>query len=108
MAQGETEKSIAAYGQAVELAPTLAPPRVNLGAQLLQSGRLPEAEAVSAMVIALRSGLTRAEGNYLRALAQIPNAWNREIGRKAIAKEKFRCQSAKCYHETACLCRIAA
>lgn len=46
MAQGETKKSIAAYAQAVELAPTLAPARVNLGAQLLQSGRLPEAEAV--------------------------------------------------------------
>ncbi|CAN0262675.1 unnamed protein product, partial [Ectocarpus sp. 8 AP-2014] len=43
---GETEKAIVAYSRAADLAPTLAAPRVNLGAQLLQSGRLVEAEAV--------------------------------------------------------------
>lgn len=52
MAQGETEKSIVAYAQAAEMEPTLAPPRVNLGVQLLQSGRLPEAEAVRVMLLA--------------------------------------------------------
>lgn len=44
--QGETDKAIVSYTRAAELAPKLAAPRVNLGAQLLQSGRLPEAEAV--------------------------------------------------------------
>ncbi|CAM9759864.1 unnamed protein product [Ectocarpus sp. 6 AP-2014] len=44
--KGETEKAIVAYSRAADLAPTLAAPRVNLGAQLLQSGRLAEAEAV--------------------------------------------------------------
>ncbi|CAM9338444.1 unnamed protein product [Ectocarpus fasciculatus] len=44
--KGETEKAIAAYSRAADLAPTLAAPRVNLGAQLLQSGRLAEAEVV--------------------------------------------------------------
>ncbi|CAM9865312.1 unnamed protein product [Scytosiphon promiscuus] len=44
--KGETDKAIAAFSMASDLAPTLAAPRVNLGAQLLQSGRLPEAEAV--------------------------------------------------------------
>ncbi|CAB1110945.1 unnamed protein product [Ectocarpus sp. CCAP 1310/34] len=43
---GETEKAIVAYSRAADLAPTLAAPRVNLGAQLLQSGRLAEAEVV--------------------------------------------------------------
>lgn len=46
MTQGETDKAIAAYTKAVEMAPSLAPARVNLGAQLLQSGRLRDAEAV--------------------------------------------------------------
>lgn len=50
MTQGETDKAIAAYAQAVELAPSLAPARVNLGAQLLQSGRLRDAEAVRDVV----------------------------------------------------------
>lgn len=44
--QGETDKAIRSYSRAVEMAPELAAPRVNLGAQLLQSGRLPEAEVV--------------------------------------------------------------
>lgn len=48
--QGETEKAIVAYSRAADLAPTLAAPRVNLGAQLLRSGRLAEAEAVSSHV----------------------------------------------------------
>lgn len=46
MVQGETDKAIVSYGRAVELEPKLAAPRINLGAQLVQSGRLPEAEAV--------------------------------------------------------------
>lgn len=45
--QGETDKAIAAYAQAIELEPTLTEPRVNLGAQLLKIGRLRDAEAVS-------------------------------------------------------------
>eukprot|EP00903_Cladosiphon_okamuranus_P010815 g10217.t1 len=44
--KGETDKAIVSYGRAVELEPNLAAPRINLGAQLVQSGRLPEAEAV--------------------------------------------------------------
>ncbi|CAM9449648.1 unnamed protein product [Ectocarpus sp. 4 AP-2014] len=44
--KGETEKAIVAYSRAADVAPTLAAPRVNLGAQLLRSGRLAEAEAV--------------------------------------------------------------
>ena len=66
MVQGETEKSIAAYAQAVDLAPTLAPPRVNLGAQLLQSGRLPEAEVVRVSnSIAVATAGTRASRIYV-------------------------------------------
>lgn len=45
--QGETDKAIAVYAQAIELEPTLIEPRVNLGAQLLKIGRLRDAEAVS-------------------------------------------------------------
>lgn len=45
-AKGETDKAVAAYAKAVELAPGMTPARVNLGAQLLQSGRLQDAEAV--------------------------------------------------------------
>lgn len=51
LAQGETGNAIAAYARAVELAPELAPARVNLGAQLLKHGRLQEAEQVRGRVI---------------------------------------------------------
>lgn len=44
--KGETDKAIGAYAQAVELAPDMTPARVNLGAQLLRSGRLRDAEVV--------------------------------------------------------------
>lgn len=41
------ENAIEAYARSVELAPNLAPARVNLGAQLFKAGRSKDAESVS-------------------------------------------------------------